>query len=279
MTAPYRVLVVSVLLLFSPFVASFSSLSSSPQFLPSSRFASSATSTSALHATAKKQSYSIALLPGDGIGPEITDATVSALSALQKGRGFTLNYVPTLIGGAAIDATGDPFPKESLEKCKSADSVLLACIGGYKWDALPRQQRPESGLLRMRSGLGLYANLRPAKVLPQLINASTLKREVIEGVDIMVVRELMGDVYFGAPKGIDALPGGERVGYNNMIYSTPEIRRIAKVAFDVALKRKGSVHSIDKSNVLDVSQLWKETVIQTHAENPAWAKGVALQHM
>lgn len=164
-------------------------------------------STSALNAVSKKDSYSITLLPGDGIGPEITAATKVALEALCEKQGFSLDLKEALIGGAAIDAVNDPFPQESLEQCQASDSVLLACIGGYKWDNNPRELRPESGLLKMRSSMGLFANLRPAKVLPQLIDASTLKREVVEGVDVMVVRELTGDVYFGTPKGIDEKDG------------------------------------------------------------------------
>ena len=163
--------------------------------------------TSALNAVSKKDSYSITLLPGDGIGPEITSATKGVLAALCEKRGFSLELKEALIGGAALDAVNDPFPEESLKQCLASDSVLLACIGGYKWDTNPRELRPESGLLKMRKTMGLFANLRPAKVLPQLIDASTLKREVVEGVDVMVVRELTGDVYFGEPKGIDVING------------------------------------------------------------------------
>jgi Isocitrate/isopropylmalate dehydrogenase len=174
----------------------------------SARFLVDAPSSTQLNAVAsKKDSYRVALMSGDGIGPEITAATRVVLDALQKKCGFTIDFVPALIGGAAIDAANNPFPDESLETCRSSDSVLLACIGGYKWDSNPRELRPESGLLRMRKELGLFANLRPAKVLPQLIDASTLKREIVEGVDVMVVRELTGDVYFGTPKGIDVVDG------------------------------------------------------------------------
>jgi 3-isopropylmalate dehydrogenase len=162
---------------------------------------------SSLNAVSKKDSYSITLLPGDGIGPEITEATREVLSALTKKCGFEIELKEALIGGAAIDAVNDPFPQESLDQCLASDSVLLACIGGFKWDNNPRELRPESGLLKMRKSMGLFANLRPAKVLPQLLDASTLKREIVEGVDIMVVRELTGDVYFGTPKGIDIIDG------------------------------------------------------------------------
>ena len=164
-----------------------------------------------LGAVSRKDSYDITLLPGDGIGPEIMESAKSVLSALCDRCGFELNLREALIGGAAIDAVNDPFPDATLEACQSADSVLLSCIGGYKWDTNPRELRPETGLLKMRKSMGLFANLRPAKVLDQLIDASTLKREVVEGVDVMVVRELTGDVYFGEPKGIDTDADGESV--------------------------------------------------------------------
>jgi 3-isopropylmalate dehydrogenase len=186
-----------------------------------------------------------------------------------------MNLNEALIGGCAIDAANDPFPQESLDQCLASDSVLLACIGGYKWDGNPRELRPETGLLKMRKEMGLFANLRPAKVLDQLIDASTLKREVVEGVDVMVVRELTGDVYFGEPKGIDVV-NGERVGYNNMIYSESEIERIARVAGDVASKRGGKLCSVDKANVLDVSQLWRDVVTDVITKD---FSDVELSHM
>ncbi|EEC47582.1 3-isopropylmalate dehydrogenase [Phaeodactylum tricornutum CCAP 1055/1] len=226
-------------------------------------------------AVSKKDSYDITLLPGDGIGPEITESTKKVLTALCEKCGFDMNLKVALIGGAAIDAVNDPFPQESLEQCQASDSVLLACIGGYKWDSNPRELRPESGLLKMRKEMGLFANLRPAKVLPQLIDASTLKREVVEGVDVMVVRELTGDVYFGTPKGIETI-NGERVGYNNMIYSESEIDRIARVAGDVASKRGKKLCSVDKANVLDVSQLWREVVTDVITKD---FPDVELSHM
>ena len=172
-----------------------------------SRMAQRPPRASSLAAVARQDSYDITLLPGDGIGPEITAATKVVLAALTERCGFTLNLKEALIGGAALDAVNDPFPPESLAQCQASDSVLLACIGGYKWDNNPRELRPESGLLKMRKSMQLFANLRPAKVLPQLIDSSTLKREVVEGVDVMVVRELTGDVYFGTPKGIDVIDG------------------------------------------------------------------------
>jgi len=210
-----------------------------------------------------KSEYTVTCLAGDGIGPEITDATRGVLDTLTSNSDFTISYRDALIGGAAIDAANDPFPQETYDACVSGDSVLLACIGGYKWDSNPREMRPETGLLKMRSSMNLFANLRPAKAIPQLMDTSTLKPEVLEGTDVMVVRELTGDVYFGQPKGIDVIDG-ERVGYNNMIYKESEIRRIAKVAFEVASKRSKKICSVDKANVLDVSQLWRDVV---HEEN------------
>jgi len=227
-------------------------------------------------AVGAKSEYSITLLPGDGIGPEIMTATVGVLEEVAKKGGFKLNFQEALIGGAALDAKDDPFPDASLQACQSADSVLLACIGGYKWDTNPRNKRPETGLLKMRKEMGLFANLRPAKVLPQLVSASTLKPEVVSGVDIMVVRELTGDVYFGTPKGIVTLENGEREGFNNMIYKESEIRRIAKVAYGVAEKRTKKLCSVDKANVLDVSQLWREVVTEEGAKNHP---SVELSHM
>jgi len=165
-------------------------------------------------AVSEKDSYVVTLLPGDGIGPEILAATTPVLHAVAAKSGFAFTFREADIGGIAIDNHNDPFPDSSLELCRSADSVLLASIGGYKWDNNPRHLRPETGLLKMRKSLGLFANLRPAKVVPQLIDASTLKREVIEGVDIMVVRELTGGIYFGTPKGIETLEGGVRKGFS-----------------------------------------------------------------
>lgn len=244
-------------------------------FAPTFKAAPSTIATTSLNAVSRKDSYDVTLLPGDGIGPEITEATKQVLQALCKRCNFEMNLQEALIGGSAIDAKNDPFPQESLDQCLSSDSVLLACIGGYKWDNNPRELRPETGLLKMRKEMGLFANLRPAKVLPQLIDASTLKREIVEGVDVMVVRELTGDVYFGTPKGIDEVDG-QRVGYNNMIYSESEIERIARVAGDVASKRSGKLCSVDKANVLDVSQLWREVVIDVIEKD---FSDVELSHM
>ncbi len=227
--------------------------------------------------SSKQKEYKVTLLPGDGIGPEIVAATTPVLDAVAAKNGFKISYTPADIGGIAIDNHNDPFPDSTLTACQSADSVLLGSIGGYKWDNNPRELRPETGLLKMRKSMGLFANLRPAKVIPQLIDASTLKREVIEGVDVMVVRELTGGIYFGTPKGIETDPAtGVRMGYSTGVYTEPEIERIARVAFDVAKKRTGKVCSVDKANVLEVSQLWREVVINTHAKE---APDVELSHM
>jgi 3-isopropylmalate dehydrogenase len=182
---------------------------------------------------APQSSYKITLLPGDGIGPEITAATVKALNAAGATKGVSFEYDEQLLGGCAIDAAGTPWPEATLKSCQAADSILMAAIGGPKWDGNPRELRPETGLLAMRQELGLFANLRPAKAIPQLLEASSLKPEIVEGVDIMVVRELCGDVYFGKPAGIFVNDEGHRVGQNNMIYSEPEIERIARVAICV----------------------------------------------
>ena len=219
-------------------------------------------------------SYRITLLSGDGIGPEITAVTRQLLDAVSARRGFGLVYDEQPMGGAAIDATGEPLPNSTLEACKAGDAVLLAAIGSPQYDSLPREQRPETGLLGLRAGLGLFANLRPVKILPALIDASTLKRAVIEGVDLMVVRELTGGVYFGTPKGRVEAEGRVRA-FNTMAYFDDEIDRIAKVAFELAVARSGRLCSVDKANVLDVSQLWRDRVTAMAADYPT----VELSHM
>ena len=219
--------------------------------------------------------YRITLLPGDGIGPEILDVAVAVLNRVGEKLGLQFEFKTALMGGAAIDATGVPLPDETLEMCRSSDAVLLAAIGGYKWDTLPNSLRPERGLLGLRAGLGLFANLRPATILPQLIDASSLKREVVEGVDIMVVRELTGGIYFGQPRGIFETETGEKRGVNTMVYSESEIERIGRVAFEAARKRSGRLCSVDKSNVLEVSQLWRDRITQLSAEYP----DVELSHL
>ncbi|MEO1094214.1 MAG: 3-isopropylmalate dehydrogenase [Cyanobacteria bacterium J06638_28] len=212
------------------------------------------------------QSFRITLLPGDGIGPEIMAVTVDVLKTVGQQLDLTFEFQEALIGGVAIDATGSPLPEATLEACRQSDAVLLAAIGGYKWDALPRQQRPETGLLGLRAGLGLFANLRPATILPQLVDASSLKREVVEGVDIMVVRELTGGIYFGEPKGVFAAETGEKRGVNTMAYKESEIDRIGRVAFATAQKRQGRLCSVDKANVLEVSQLWRDRMTDLAAD-------------
>ena len=219
-------------------------------------------------------SYRITLLPGDGIGPEIMAVARQLLDAVSSSHGFSLVYDEQPMGGVAIDATGEPLPNSTLEACKAADAVLLAAIGSPQYDSLPREQRPESGLLGLRSALGLFANLRPVKIIPALIDASTLKREVIEGVDLMVVRELTGGVYFGTPKGRVEAEGRVRA-FNTMAYFDDEIDRIAKVAFELAVARSGRLCSVDKANVLDVSQLWRDQVTAMAADYPT----VELSHM
>lgn len=219
--------------------------------------------------------YRITLLPGDGIGPEILDVAVAVLNRVGEKLGLQFEFKTALMGGAAIDATGVPLPDETLEICRSSDAVLLAAIGGYKWDTLPNSLRPERGLLGLRAGLGLFANLRPATILPQLIDASSLKREIVEGVDIMVVRELTGGIYFGQPRGIFEMETGEKRGVNTMVYSESEIERIGRVAFEAARKRSGRLCSVDKSNVLEVSQLWRDRITQLSAEYP----DVELSHL
>ncbi|MEM0980946.1 MAG: 3-isopropylmalate dehydrogenase [Cyanobacteria bacterium P01_H01_bin.58] len=221
------------------------------------------------------QSFCITLLPGDGIGPEIMAVTVDILKTVGQQLDLTFEFQEALIGGVAIDATGSPLPEATLAACRQSDAVLLAAIGGYKWDALPRQQRPETGLLGLRAGLGLFANLRPATILPQLVDASSLKREVVEGVDIMVVRELTGGIYFGEPKGVFAAETGEKRGVNTMAYKESEIDRIGRVAFTTAQKRQGRLCSVDKANVLEVSQLWRDRMTDLAAEYP----DVELSHL
>ncbi|NJL40664.1 MAG: 3-isopropylmalate dehydrogenase [Leptolyngbyaceae cyanobacterium RM2_2_4] len=219
--------------------------------------------------------YRITLLPGDGIGPEIMAVAVDVLKRVGQQLEIQFEFQEALMGGAAIDATGNPLPAETLEACRNSDAVLLAAIGGTKWDSLPNDQRPERGLLGLRAGLGLFANLRPAQILPQLVDASTLKREVVEGVDIMVVRELTGGIYFGQPRGIFAAETGEKRGVNTMVYSESEIDRIGRVAFETARKRSKRLCSVDKSNVLEVSQLWRDRITQLSQEYP----DVELSHL
>ena len=203
--------------------------------------------------------HRVVLLPGDGIGPEITAVAKTLLDAVSERHDFSLSFDEQQIGGSAIDATGEPLPSSTLEACKAADAVLLAAIGSPRFDTLPREKRPETGLLGLRAGMQLFANLRPVKIVPALMGASSLKPEVIEGVDLMVVRELTGGIYFGQPKGRVEADGDER-SFNTMTYSASEVDRIARVAFDLARERRGQLCSVDKANVLAVSQLWRDRV-------------------
>jgi 3-isopropylmalate dehydrogenase len=216
------------------------------------------------------KNYKIALIKGDGIGPEIVDEAVKVLDAVASCCGFNFEYKEALMGGIAYDITGDPLPQETITTSLNSDAVLFGAIGGEKWDSLPREKRPESGLLRFRKELGVYANLRPAVVYDELINASSLKPSIIKGVDIMVVRELIGGIYFGEPKGRT-----EDKGWNTMVYTRNEIVRIAHHAFKIAQKRDKRVCSVDKANVLDVSQLWRDVVTEVSHEYP----DVELSHI
>jgi 3-isopropylmalate dehydrogenase len=212
--------------------------------------------------------HKIALLPGDGIGAEVTPEARRVLEVVGKATGSTFEFEGGLVGGAAIDATGGPLPEAALRVCRQADAILFGAVGGPKWDSLPQEARPERGLLRIRKELDLFANLRPAKCFPMLVDASPLKRSVVEGTDLMVIRELTGGLYFGEPRGREALPGGGERAVNTMSYTTREIERVVRAAFDVAMKRKKRLASVDKSNVLVVSQLWRDTVNRLAAEYP-----------
>ena len=216
----------------------------------------------------------IAVLPGDGIGPEIVAEAVKVLECLRQDFGLNIETEQAPIGGAGYDAAGDPLPEATLQLARQADAVLLGAVGGLKYDSLPRDKRPERGLLRIRKALNLFANLRPALLYPELAGASSLKPEVVAGLDIMIVRELTGDIYFGQPRGIEQRDG-ERVGFNTMIYSEFEVRRVARVAFDIAMKRDKKLCSVEKANVLECSELWKEVVIEVSRDYPE----VALSHM
>lgn len=216
----------------------------------------------------------IAVLAGDGIGPEIVAEAVKVLKAFkQDGLDIELEY--GLIGGAAYDETGSPLPEATLEMAKQADAILLGAVGGYKWESLDISVRPEKGLLGIRSQLNLFANLRPALLYPQLADASTLKPEVVAGLDLMIVRELTGGIYFGQPRGIRTLENGEKEGYNTLVYRESEINRIGRVAFDIARKRQSRVCSVDKANVLECTELWRETMTTLSQEYA----DVELSHM
>jgi 3-isopropylmalate dehydrogenase len=220
-------------------------------------------------------SRKILILPGDGIGPEIVTEAVKVLARLRDEHGLDIEMDEALVGGAAIDATGGPLPDATLEIAREADAILLGAVGGHKWESLDIAIRPEKGLLGLRSELNLFANLRPAILYPQLADASTLKPEVVSGLDIMIVRELTGGIYFGKPRGVRTRDDGQREGYNTLVYSEVEIDRIARVAFDIAMKRGKRLCSIDKANVLECTELWREIVTVAGKDYP----DVELSHM
>jgi 3-isopropylmalate dehydrogenase len=217
----------------------------------------------------------IAVLPGDGIGPEVTAEAVKVLERLRKDFGLKIDMETAPVGGTAYDQTKQPLPEATLNLAKQADAVLLGAVGGTQYDTLPRELRPERALLGLRSELQLFANLRPAILYPQLAAASTLKPEIVAGLDLLIVRELTGDIYFGEPRGVRTLPNGEREGYNTMKYAEHEVERVARVGFEAARKRSKKLCSVEKANVLETSGLWRDVVIQVAKDYP----DVALSHM
>ncbi len=217
----------------------------------------------------------ILVLPGDGIGQEIVAEAVKVIEVLKAQHGFDVEIKQGLVGGTAYDATGTPLPEETLALAKQADAILLGAVGGYQWESLDISVRPEKGLLGLRSELGLFANLRPAILYPQLADASSLKPELVAGLDIMIVRELTGGIYFGQPRGVRELENGEKQGFNTLIYKESEISRIAQVAFDIARKRNGKVCSVDKANVLECTELWRNVVTGLHQQH----QDIELSHM
>lgn len=220
--------------------------------------------------------YTLQILPGDGIGPEIMAEAVKVIHWVNDNTDITINTREDKIGGQAYDEYGVPLADSTLEDCRNADAILMGSVGGPKWDGVEYNKRPEAGLLRLRKELDLFANLRPALVFDALIGASTLKPEIVKGLDILIVRELTGGVYFGEPRGIDDLGNGERKGYNTQVYTTSEIRRVAKVAFELARKRDNKVHSCEKANVMESGKLWREDVTALHQDT---YKDVQLEHM
>ena len=216
----------------------------------------------------------VLVLPGDGIGQEVVNPAVEVMQVAAQQQGVTIDVEEALVGGAAIDDCGSPLPESTLAKAKAADAVLLGGVGGPKWDDLPTAQRPEKGLLGLRQELGLFANLRPALLASSLAGASSLKPELVSDLDILIVRELTGGIYFGEPRGVETRDN-ERVGFNTLVYAEHEIERIARVSFDLASKRNGRLCSVDKANVLEVSQLWREVVTSLASDYP----DVELSHM
>ena len=222
-------------------------------------------------------SYKIAVLPGDGIGPEVMGEGTQVLQQLGKLHGFDVELEEGIVGGASIDAYGKPLVDSVLKLARGSDAVLLGAMGGPKWDSLDYSIRPERALLALRRELGLFANLRPVKLFSALASASSLKSEVVEGTDLLVVRELTGGIYFGEPKGVTRLPDGSERGVNTEVYTTSEIERIAHVAFQAALKRRQKVTSVDKANVLEVTELWRKVV--THIHKDEGYAAIQLEHM
>ncbi|MDB5366603.1 MAG: leuB [Rhodospirillales bacterium] len=218
----------------------------------------------------------VLVLAGDGIGPEVVRQALRVIDWIDRRRHVPFDVQQGEVGGAAIDAHGTPLADSTMKLAQEADAVLLGAVGGPKWDALPFAQRPERGLLRLRKELQLYANLRPATVFAPLVEASTLKADIVRGLDLMIVRELTGGIYFGEPRGIELLPDGQRRGINTQVYTTSEIHRVGKVAFDLARKRKGKVCSADKANVMESGRLWREE-IQTLRDDSY--SDVELEHM
>ena len=219
-------------------------------------------------------SKNIVITPGDGIGKEVTIQARKVMEYMAKRFQIVLEFAEVPIGGTAYDLTGTPLPDETLQACKAADAILLGAVGGPQWEALDYSVRPERALLGLRGELQLYANLRPAQIYGELVGASTLKPEVVDGADIMVIRELTGGIYFGQPKGVE-IRNGERVGFNTLVYSESEIHRIAKVGFETAQKRSGRLTSVDKANVLEATELWRNVVQEVHKDYP----DVELSHM
>jgi len=217
----------------------------------------------------------ILVLPGDGIGPEIVAEAVKVLETLQYKHGLAIELDHGLVGGAAYDAAGHPLPDETLAKAKACDAILLGAVGGHKWESLDIAVRPEKGLLGLRANLELFSNLRPAILYPQLADASSLKPEVVSGLDIMIVRELTGGIYFGQPRGVRTLENGEKQGFNTLIYKESEIERIGRSAFEIAMKRDKRVCSVDKANVLECTELWREVMIRVAKDYPE----IELSHM
>jgi len=222
-----------------------------------------------------KTEFNIAVFPGDGIGPEVITEAIKVIKIIEPKLGLKINLNEALVGGAAYEETGHPLPDATLDIAKKADGVLLGAVGGPKWEAIDFSLRPERALLGLRSSLGLYANLRPARIFPALLDASTLKPEVVDGLDLLVVRELTGGIYFGEPRGVGTNDKGLRHAFNTLVYSEPEIHRIGKIAFDVAKKRNGKVCSVDKANVLEATGFWREVVTKLHAQY----SDVELSHM